>query len=422
MTERHNMRRPAGGASRAGYYSQGLNRNQTKRDDREWTGRTNRHGSVRESSQSGRPSRNAARYGDSGSETRTRVHASRQSRAEYVYEPQFTAGPYGLSQPSRQFFGLPLIAVAVVAVVLVAFLVVNATGMCSSTAQLEPTHPAVFSATKEQPISYTLNPDDLLSVADSDKVESVNLEATAPAFSVGSALLGSINADIAAIEKKAPCGFVFMDVSTGRLLAYHAGKTMYVASASKAPLVYYAVTHPEDEAGLSDEDRERAEAAIVESDNDSFFELCNTYFNEGYLKWLLTFDIEDPEGKDDYFPTMSPRALGSVWADILQYLQKGSEDARWLESPFSTTEESYIRSGLKGTGATVFDKAGWMYDAEVSSVSDAGIVRADGRMYLMVIVTEQSEMDSSSRDNVARLARDLFNARGMLASHITVEV
>lgn len=337
-----------------------------------------------------------------------------------MYEPPYMAGPQGLSAPRGGIPRMAFAVIAVAAIVLVVFLLSNAVGSCSQ--PHAETHEAVFKVTKEADFSYSLKPGDLLTISNSSKVEGTNLSTSAPAFTIGSALLAHIEADIASIEKSAPCGFVFMDVATGRAIAYNAGKTMYIASASKEPLVYYATTHPANGTSLDDEERNDVEEAIVWSDNDLYFDLCRTYFDDGYMSWLASYGIEHAAGRDDYFPKMSPNELGAVWAETLQYIQAGSDDARWLSGLLGRTEESYIRDGLAGTKATVIDKAGWMTDSEVKSVSDAGIVQAGGHTYLMAIVTEQSEFDKNSRQRVAQLARDLYDARGMLAPHIVVEV
>lgn len=359
------------------------------------------------------------------SQARTRATASssrsRAERGDYRYQ-NLLQPPYGpaIGQESLwERFRRPVLAVAAVAVLaLVVFLVANAAGSCSGTAAPGQ---ARFTVTKEQDITYALNPGDLLSIPESSEVTAVSLAGTDASFSVSPASLGQVNAAIAQIEQLGPCGFVFMDISTGRALAYNAGEVLYCASATKAPLVYYALTHPEGD-GLWDEDYENIDNAITWSDNDSYFRVCATYFDDPYMAWLASYGVEHEAGRSDYFPTMSARSFAAIWAEIYQWLQAGSDDAQWLGGLLGATDESYIRDGLAGTGATVQEKAGWMGDDDARSITDAGIVRANGRDYLLVIITEQPEWESAARANASQLARALFDLRGLLAPHVLIEV
>ena len=110
---------------------------------------------------------------------------------------------------------------------------------------------------------------------------------------------------------------------------------------------------------------------------------------------------------------MSARSLASFWAEILTYVQGGSDDAKWLAGLLGSTSTSFIRDGLQGTGANVINKGGWIAEEGYASVSDAAIIEFDGHVYIMAIVTEEADW-SETESNVTNLARALFDARDLL--------
>ncbi|MBQ9042815.1 MAG: hypothetical protein IJ111_08365 [Eggerthellaceae bacterium] len=300
----------------------------------------------------------------------------------------------------------------------------NAARVAGTTAQIEGTSTSRVDGSYTAQ-TYDLDPDDMLSIPGSTDVVSINLSGGEPR-SLSASQLADIKDAISSVEQLGDCGFVFLDVANGHGLAYNADQVMYVASAAKAPFIYHLVkTVP----NLDEDERQNVEWTIVDSENEALETLFFDHLNDGYDEFMTGFDVYHEDYSVDFYPKMAARNLTAIWADILLYIRGGSEDAQWLADLFSSTETSFIRDGLSGTGAAVMNKAGWIveqnYDYEYDdeseeesslddmvykSVSDAAIIEADGRTYLMTIVTSQPDMGMTEL-NVSNLTRALFDQR-----------
>ena len=260
--------------------------------------------------------------------------------------------------------------------------------------------------------TYDLAADDVLALSGSRAVVSIDLaERTSVPVGSDSAYENIRNA-VTTAESLGDCGFVFFDVDTGKGLAYNADEVMYVASAAKAPFVYWLLSTTD---GLDEYERELVEYTIVDSDNESFEILFADHYNEDYASMMSAHGVEHEDYWGNYYPAMNARQLASLWADILLYIQEGSDGAQSFASLLSTTETSFIRDGLNSAGAVVMNKAGWIDEDDFySSVTDAAIVEADGHTYIMVIVTSAYD-GGEAEEHVAALARTLFNTRSSLA-------
>lgn len=258
--------------------------------------------------------------------------------------------------------------------------------------------------------SMAFSPSQLLLVPGSKSVISVDLSGAG--VSAGSATfdVASIQSAIAAIEELGDCGFVFIDTGTGRGLAYNADKEMYVASAAKAPFVYWLLST---NANLDEFENEEIQWIIEESDNGSFEDLYSQYYADGYVGMMERYNVVHEDYEGDYYPCMSARSLAAIWADILSYLRTGESNAKWLAGLLESTEMSFIRDGLSGLNVDVMNKAGWIDEEDCRSVTDAGIVGSNGHTYVMVIETSQID-DEEAEERVSDLARALFNARAHL--------
>lgn len=272
---------------------------------------------------------------------------------------------------------------------------------------------------------YDANSADFLAIPPSTSVLDITLSADGVAAKESGSDFKAIHLMTSAIEAKGDCGFVFVDLDSGKGFAYNADKVMYVASAAKMPFVYWLLTSGIE---LDEYDREEVGWVIEDSDNDSFEDLFFRYYENGYPDYMEAHDVTHSDYYYDFYPRMSARSLASIWAEVYQYLQSGSEDARWLSGLLGITTTSFIRDGLYDAKAEVMNKAGWIgeesweeYDdgvdkrveSEYCSVSDAGIIQANGHTYLMVIVTSQFD-DEEAETNVSALARVLFDERASL--------
>lgn len=357
--------------------------------------------------------------------------ASRDARGKLGHDHAFASSSSRLARA-------PLAIVIVVVVVVALFLFVVAGRSCANdkTSIIKEQGPVasvvglversietsdtVAGITGSVGVHYDLQPLDFLAIPASSDIVHVNLvNYDSAALASGASLDGepvsgvevdSIREAVSAIEGYGPCGFVFVDANTGRGLAYNAATPMYIASAAKAPMAYYALMHG---AGANEYARGNIESAIVDSDNDSFEGFAYDYANEEYNAWLIEHDVYHDEYYYDLYPPMSARSLASFWAEILSYIQGGSDDAKWLAGLLGSTSTSFIRDGLQGTGANVINKGGWIAEEGYASVSDAAIIEFDGHVYIMAIVTEEADW-SETESNVTDLARALFDARDLL--------
>ena len=253
--------------------------------------------------------------------------------------------------------------------------------------------------------TYDLNPDDLLSIPNSSDVVAVNLAGQPK--EVPESALAEVNDALDAIREGYRCGFVFLDVGTGRGLACNAGEEMYIASAAKAPLSLYAIQHG---AALTSDERQSIEEAILYSDNDAFEAFAYSYTNEEYASWLEAHGVYHEAYGYDLYPPMSARSLASFWAEILLFMQDDSDSSQWFAGLLSSTETSFIRDALDDEDAHVMNKGGWIAEEGYESVSDASIIEAGGHVYIMAIVTDQPD-GGQAEWNVTALARALFNMR-----------
>lgn len=334
----------------------------------------------------------------------------------------------------------PVVVVCAIAVIVVAMIARACTSTPKDTSIVRETATAAaIIQTSGQlhatmaPQTYQLDPADFLEIPESSSVIGISLgEDPAPALSASE--LSDVSAAIADIEEIANCSFVFVDVNTGRGIAYNAASELYVASASKAPLVLYAMSCG---AGANEQDREAIQDIIVYSDNDAFEYLASLYLTTDYFAWLTNFDVHH-DNLDDFYPRMNARSLACIWATILAYVRDGSADALWIADLMTQTETSFIRDALHGENAVVMNKGGWITDYDtadydegegeggeseggvvigdmdgINSVTDAGIVEADRHVYIMAVLSEQPD-GGDAESNVIALARALYDVHAKL--------
>ena len=215
------------------------------------------------------------------------------------------------------------------------------------------------------------------------------------------------------IEGNGACAFVFVDLQSGRGICYNAGTELYSASSFKAPYAYYLLSNAEQGAYLSDDDRSNLEAALTESDNDAYDALHYARDTQDYYDWLSSRGVTDDPALG-FYPDVSAATMTQLWLEVTQFLDAGSDEANWLKEMLGNTRVSFVRDGLDGTGAQVWNKGGWITDEDKTAVNDAGLIEVDGQRYLVVILTEQVN-SGEAQTRVGTLARALFDARSALA-------
>ncbi len=261
--------------------------------------------------------------------------------------------------------------------------------------------------------SYKPASKDVLAIPDQKALISLNLKNKSSAtVDSSSAAFNDIRSAIADIEKTDSCGFVFFDADTGLGLAYNAGEEMYIASAAKAPFIFWLLSS---NTSLDEYELQESTWTIEDSDNESFEDLYERYYADGYVDTMESYNVNHEDYYGDYYPKMGARNLAAVWTDILVYLRGQSKNAKILTNLFESTSTSFIRDGLSGVDATVLNKAGWIDEEKYRSVTDAAIIEADDRTYIMVIETSQID-GGNAEAKVSALARALFDARGVIPS------
>lgn len=226
-------------------------------------------------------------------------------------------------------------------------------------------------------------------------------------------------------------GVVFYDLSSGKGVTYNPDVEVYGASSYKALYALYICESLVETGQVSLDDslgtyggynmgwqtvRDLIEAAVVNSDNDSFIALRAAFDHAGYEDWIVSLGIDYDTALDPMsdFPTYCPRTSAKLWREMSEYLSCGSEASQWLSELLSSTSRSFIRDGIADEQVLVRNKAGWISEDGCYSTCDAGLIDIDGRTYVMSIMTSMPWSDRSS-ELVAAIAKALYDVRSSLA-------
>ncbi|MDB1829169.1 serine hydrolase [Collinsella aerofaciens] len=226
-------------------------------------------------------------------------------------------------------------------------------------------------------------------------------------------------------------GVVFYDLSSGKGVTYNADVEVYGASGYKALYALYICESLVETGQVSLDDslgtyggynmgwqavRDLIEAAVVNSDNDSFIALRAAFDRVGYEDWIAALGVEDEVALDPMsdFPTYCPRTSAKLWREMSEYLSHDTETSQWLSGLLASTARSFIRDGIADDQALVRNKAGWISEDGCFSTCDAGLIDIDGRTYVMSIMTSMPWSDRSS-EVTAAIAKALFDTRAALA-------
>lgn len=232
-------------------------------------------------------------------------------------------------------------------------------------------------------------------------------------------------------QKLGDAGVVFYDLSSGKGVTYNADVEVYGASSYKALYVLYVCESLVETGQVSLDDtlgtyggysmgwltvRELIEAAVVNSDNDSFIALRAAFDRVGYEGWIVGLGIDYDTALDPMsdFPTYCARTSAKLWREMSEYLSRDTETSQWLSGLLASTTQSFIRDGIADDQALVRNKAGWISEDGCYSTCDAGLIDVDGHSYVMSIMTSMPWGDQSS-EAVAAIAKALYDVRSSLA-------
>lgn len=226
-------------------------------------------------------------------------------------------------------------------------------------------------------------------------------------------------------------GVVFYDLSSGKGVTYNPDVEVYGASSYKALYALYICESLVETGQVSLDDslgtyggynmgwqtvRDLIDAAVVNSDNDSFIALRAAFDRVGYEDWIASLGIDYDTALDPMsdFPTYCPRTSAKLWREMSEYLSCDSETSQWLSGLLASTTRSFIRDGIADDQALVRNKAGWISEDGCYSTCDAGLIDVDGDTYIMSIMTSMPWSDRSS-ELVAAIAKIFFDTRAALA-------
>lgn len=232
-------------------------------------------------------------------------------------------------------------------------------------------------------------------------------------------------------QKLGDVGVVFYDLSSGKGVTYNADVEVYGASSYKALYALYICESLVETGQVSLDDslgtyggynmgwqtvRDLIEAAVVNSDNDSFIALRAAFDRDDYEDWIVSLGVDYDTALDPMsdFPTYCPRTSAKLWREMSEYLSCGSETSQWLSGLLTSTTRSFIRDGIADDQVSVRNKAGWINEDGCYSTCDAGLIDVDGHSYVMSIMTSIPWSDQSS-EAVAAIAKALFDVRSSLA-------
>lgn len=226
-------------------------------------------------------------------------------------------------------------------------------------------------------------------------------------------------------------GVVFYDLSSGKGVTYNPDVEVYGASSYKALYALYICESLVETGQVSLDDslgtyggynmgwqtvRDLIDAAVVNSDNDSFIALRAAFDRVGYEDWIASLGIDYDTALDPMsdFPTYCPRTSAKLWREMSEYLSHDTETSQWLSGLLASTTRSFIRDGIADDQVSVRNKAGWINEDGCYSTCDAGLIDIDGRTYVMSIMTSMPWSDRSS-EVTAAIAKALFDTRAVLA-------
>lgn len=216
----------------------------------------------------------------------------------------------------------------------------------ASTVQTQNKKVSESKATASQTLSTAslktrLSKADFNDIPSGDTVQTFSLvDDQIPALEGGS--LAALQDALDQAQELGDVGVVFYDLSSGKGVTYNADIEVYGASSYKALYALYICESLVETGQVSLDDtlgtyggynmgwqtvRDLIEAAVVNSDNDSFIALRAAFDHAGYEDWIVSLGIDYDTALDPMsdFPTYCPRTSAKLWREMSEYLSCGSE-------------------------------------------------------------------------------------------------
>ncbi|KAI4439384.1 serine hydrolase [Schaedlerella arabinosiphila] len=208
-------------------------------------------------------------------------------------------------------------------------------------------------------------------------------------------------------------GFILLDLNSGDCFSFHPDGRFYSASTMKGP--YVAALNKFSPEAADEYTRDLMENTIVWSSNEDYETLHHLYGNDVMFDMTEYTAVSDSIIDDyNWYPYLTVKELAQLWIGTYFYFfEDTNEQSNWCRSLYADTAESFIGSAL-GEEYTVYTKAGWYTDWEDTARNDAGILRADGRDYILTIMSDSFD----SYDELEELAAALNEIRRLYSGEI----
>lgn len=222
------------------------------------------------------------------------------------------------------------------------------------------------------------------------------LTVTAPDAFLATDELAAVSAAIDQLEQErgASVSVVLLDLQTRRGITYNADVARYPASSIKAVYCAYVCESAGGPGALA----ATMESCLVNSDNDAYHELLDTFGLGAWPGWLTAHGapVTARRAGAYYYPETTASELATIWEEIWRYGTSGEKGGAELASCLARTNHSPIGAELRDA-CEVWAKPGW-YPADGSGLeatNDAGVVFSAEGPYVMVVMTDlSSDLDA----------------------------
>ena len=252
---------------------------------------------------------------------------------------------------------------------------------------------------------------------------------------IDEALIAEVDDAVANLERDTfHVSCILININSGRGIAVNPDQNIFSASTIKAPYCTFILSCLVDTGEISSDiaapeqlDQTAArnntrfyylknlmQSTIRSSSNSALDTLSDMFGISDYRSWLTSLGCGEEANEADPYMHCSSRTALCMWNGIYHFLQTNTPSARFMKENLANTNRSWIRDGIKDTGAQTWNKAGWIFRPLVElsncSSSDNAIIELDGETYLMSLMTSGEE----AYGRAAKIAKALFACRNAL--------
>ncbi|MCL1798334.1 MAG: serine hydrolase [Eggerthellaceae bacterium] len=201
-------------------------------------------------------------------------------------------------------------------------------------------------------------------------------------FSLSRTGLGRLQGAVDSVRSRGySVGFIMVDLTTGKGIAYNVDQSFYSASTIKGP--YVACLGALKPASVPAW-RSTMEATIRQSSNEGYSSLRRAFGAAPMRTWCSEAGVSTAIANSDY-TYLSARDLSKLWLRNYTYFTSGASNSAQVQSWYTSSLNSVIRHNL-GSRYYMNTKPGWI-GSNLCAANDAGIVWAQGRPYIVAIMS-----------------------------------